>query len=235
MPLQDRRETEAFDAFMIQEVLPTGALALMLGALTVAPMLAAFGVIGLIVLFPVLPRWGQLTLALPALPLVGALLTGLACGWRAYDTAQHTYELPEWNLDPETRITPPRAGCMFGASAVEYLLVDARLTSSRLLAVVLGPPNGAYLGPYPTSHEADLLLGAGTKVDDLDAFVDGVEVDGELVRLPSDLVANVTGFILPWKLRAKLVGDTLIVGTPGRTVLIDTTTNTPFATYPEYR
>lgn len=224
----------AFDTFAMQELAPTAALALLLACMHVAPMLGGLGVLGVLVLFPLLPWWGRASLLLPCLPVLAVLISGLTAGWHAYENSPHpTHRLPAMNLNRDTRVFMPHVGCMFGADALAVGFHDTKQLTVSLLAEALGPPPGAYLGPYPTMDEASAMLADAQRAE-LAAFIDGVDVDGRTVRLPADLVDNAGEFLLPFRLHAKLVDDTLVLGVPDfRVVLIDTSTNTPFAAYPQ--
>jgi hypothetical protein len=66
---------------------------------------------------------------------------------------------PNGNPDPHTRIRGFDPGC--GTRSMNYWVrAMARRNGARIMHAILGPPPGAYLGPYPTAAECVRLIGS---------------------------------------------------------------------------
>jgi hypothetical protein len=69
---------------------------------------------------------------------------------------------PQRNIDPVTRIRSHYTSCGT-RSGNSWLRSFANDLAETVMYRLIGPPPGAYTGPYPTQHEAEMAIVSGTK------------------------------------------------------------------------
>jgi hypothetical protein len=102
-----------------------------------------------------------------------------------------------FNLDPKTRCYSVTGGCI--VHGAEWVWQEPHNYGLRFMVAILGPPRGAYGGPYPTKEQAvqmtDTVAPAST-----DDFLQGtVAVDGHKFNLGRNLTGQMSDyFFLPF-------------------------------------
>lgn len=102
------------------------------------------------------------------------------------------------DLDRETRTYPEGLGCFLAPGML--LVLVPRWETTRLLSLTLGPPEGAWLGRYPTQDEMVATLAGHGAPATLTPSADGSEPPYLLTGAGPEV--TIPGFIADWELDA---------------------------------
>jgi hypothetical protein len=93
---------------------------------------------------------------------------------------------PRASIDRRTRIRGVRPGCGFSRRNEVYNWAEA--ATGTLMYHLMGPPPGAYAGPYPTEAEAEAALASsGMKIHMDPEMIDTISLPSGKVVLPTSL------------------------------------------------
>jgi len=159
-------------------------------------------------------------------------------------------DLESYNPDSVNRCPRGVGSCLLQGS--EWLTLHAFNAAVRLICYGFGPPALAYTGPYPTKHEA-LELMAKALLTPVDSFLQGrVLADGKMVKLRPAVASGLAGLVglqddATTPVHACIYQDRCVILRLSRRsaaaasaedfatdilVLIDRSTQRPFAYYP---